>query len=239
MIGDNRMANYHIFIASCFEGLGVQVPRIIKNIIEVGIPVEYVHIIVGGCPCDKIYYHNGIEIVQVMYRCFEFTPHIYIANCPNKYDFDFAFLTHDTVSFGKNFYNLTKEYIEYMRNNRYDTMRIDIQLPSMNIGIYSKKIIVKNRDKLSEITLYTNDKDELMILKRKLTSYEDFILNQNNYYNPNNISEHIVNVFEGINGVKSNGLIRNFKYIDFVKYQSNAYVIQSIDIAIIHDTNSI
>ena len=74
------MANYHIFIASCFEGLGVQVPRIIKNIVEVGIPVEYVHIIVGGCPCDKIYYHNGIEIVQVMYRCFEFTPHIYIAN---------------------------------------------------------------------------------------------------------------------------------------------------------------
>jgi hypothetical protein len=68
---------------------------------------------------------------------------------------------------------------------------------------------------------------------------QGFILNQNNYYNPNNISEHIVNVFEGINGVKSNGLIRNFKYIDFVKYQSNAYVIQSIDIAIIHDTNSI
>ena len=124
-----------------------------------------------------------------------------------------------------------------MRNNEYDTMKIDIQLPSMNIGIYSKKIIVKNRDKLSEITLYTNDKDELMILKNKLVSYEDFILNQNNYYNPNNIAEDIRNVFEGINGIKSNGLIRNFKYIDFVKYQSNANYIQSIDITMINDTN--
>jgi hypothetical protein len=64
-------------------------------------------------------------------------------------------------------------------------------------------------------------------------------LNQNNYYNPNNISEHIRNVFEGINGIKANGLIRNFKYIDFVKYQSNAYHIQSIDIAIINDKNPI
>ena len=35
--------NFHIFIASCFEGLDIQVPRLINNIIECNIPCEYVH----------------------------------------------------------------------------------------------------------------------------------------------------------------------------------------------------
>jgi len=222
--------NYHIFIASCYEGLNIHVPRIIKNMIDVNIPVEYVHIIVGGCPDEKTYYDNGIEIVNVIYRSFEFTPHIYIVNNPEKYDFDFGFFTHDTVLFGKNFYDLMKEYIIYMKNANFDTMKIDYELPSMNIGIYSKNIIIKNYEKLFEIVLNTNDKDELFNLKHKLVKYEDFILNQNNYYNCNNKSEHIAKIFEGINGVKSNGLIRNFKYIDFIKYQSNSNYIQSIDI---------
>jgi len=224
------MNNYHIFIASCYEGLTVQVPRIIKNIIDVNIPVEYVHIIVGGCPNEKTYYDNEIEIVHVVYRCFEFTPHIYIVNNLEKYNFDFGFLTHDTVSFGKNFYCLMKNYIIFMRNSKFDTMRIDCESPSMNIGIYSKNIIIKNKEKLYEIVLDTNDYNELFKLKNKLVKYEDFILKQNNYYNSNNKAENIENIFEGINGVKSRGLIRNFKYIDFIKYQSNANYIQSIDI---------
>jgi len=224
------MNNYHIFISSCFEGLNFQVPRIIKNIIDANIPLEYVHIIVGGCPYEQVYYDNGIEIVHVMYRSFEFTPIIYIANNPEKYDFDFGFFTHDTVSFGKNFYDLMREKYIYMKNSNFDTMRIDNELPSMNIGIYSKNIIIKNNENLSKIILNTNDKDELLNLKHKLIIYEDFILNQNNYYNCNNKAENIKKIFEGINGIKANGLIRNFKYIDFIKYQSNTNYIQSIDI---------
>ena len=100
------MEYFHIFIASCYEGLDTQVPRLINNILEVNIPVNFVHFIIGGCPEDKVYYDNGIEMVNVKYRCFEFTPHIYIVNNPDKYDFDFAFFTHDTVKFGKNFYNI-------------------------------------------------------------------------------------------------------------------------------------
>lgn len=226
----NEINNYHIFIASCFEGLNTQVPRIIKNIIDANIPVEYVHIIVGGCPCEKIYYDNGIEIVNVIYRSFEFTPHLYIVNNPEKCNFDFGFFTHDTVLFGKNFYELMKEYVIYLRNSNFDTMKIENETLSMNIGIYSKNIIIKNKEKLFEIILNTNDKNELYKLKIKLQDYEDFILKQNNY-DCNNKSELINCVLEGINyGTKCNGLIRNFKYIDFIKFQSNAHYIQSIDI---------
>lgn len=224
------MNNYHIFIASCIEGLDIQVPRIIKNILESNIPIEYIHIIVGGCSSNKVYYNEGIEIVHVMYRSFEFTSHIYIAKNPDKYDFDFGFLTHDTVYFGKNFYNLMKEHIAFLRTTSYDTMKIDIEWPSMNIGIYSKKIIINNIDILNEITINTNDRDELFKLKCKLIQYEDFILNQNSYTNHTNISEKIKKEFEEVNGSISHGFLRIFKYIDFIKYQRNAHIIQSIDI---------
>lgn len=44
------MENCHIFIASCYEGLKRQVPRLINNILEVNIPTNFVHFVVGGCP---------------------------------------------------------------------------------------------------------------------------------------------------------------------------------------------
>lgn len=221
--------NYHIFIASCFEGLEIQVPRIIKNILDVNMPVNYIHIIVGGCPYEKVYKINNIEIIHVTYRCFEFTPHIYIVNNPNYYNFDYGFFTHDTVVFGKKFYNIVKNDVNYLRNSNYRTMKIENELPSMNIGLYSKNIIIQNKNKLLSLSLSSNDNKNLMKLKKKLVDYEDFILNQSNYNNGDK-SENIKKQFIGINGIISNGLIRKFNRIDFIKYQSNAHYIQSIDI---------
>jgi len=230
MDNDKDNGNFHIFIASCVEGLDFQVPRIVKNILESNIPTKYVHIIVGGCPYNGSFHLYDIEVITVTYRCFEFTPLIYIACNPEKINFDFGFFTHDTVSFGKGFYNLMKEQVSYLRTTSYDTMRLDIEMPSMNIGIYSKNIIAKNTSKLLEIMVHTNDRDELISLKHKLSGYEDFIFYQNNYTNHTNVSEKTEKVLEGIYGSVSNGLIRNFKYYDFIKYQSNAHYIQSIDI---------
>ena len=226
---DITMDNFHIFIASCFEGLDTQIPRLIKNIIDVNIPLDYVHFIVGGCPENKIYYSNGIEIVNVTYRCFEFTPHLYIINNENKYDFNFAFFTHDTVKFGNSFYNVIMSDIKYLKNTNYDCMKIENMLPSMNIGIYSKNIILKNKETLLKLSVNTNEYNILMSLKHDLVSYEDFILNQNNYNN-GDFSENHSTVFEGINKTISHGLVRFFKRIDFIKYQMNANNIQSIDI---------
>ena len=68
-----------------------------------------------------------------------------------------------------------------------------------------------------------------MKLKHHLVKFEDFILNQNNYNN-GDISENIPQKLVGINNTLANGLLRVFKRIDFIKYQSNANTIQSIDI---------
>jgi hypothetical protein len=108
-------------------------------------------------------------------------------------------------------------------------MRIDNSLPSMNIGLYSKNIIMQNKDKLLSISLNSNDSAKLMNLKNTLVGYEDFILHQGNYNNGDK-SEIIQKQFTSINGKISNGLLRIFNRIDFIKYQSNAYSIQSIGI---------
>ncbi len=227
------MENCHIFIASCYEGLKRQVPRLINNILEVNIPTNFVHFVVGGCPNDNIYYENGIEIINVKYRCFEFTPLIYIVNNSDKYNFDYAFFTHDTVKFGKNFYNTILNDILYLKNTNFHTMKIENSLASMNIGIYSKNIILENKNTLLDLSIDTNDKDELMKLKHKLLYYEDFILKQNNYDN-GDMSINTSQEFIGENGCKSCGYFRVFERIDFIKYQSNANYIQSIDICIIN-----
>lgn len=228
--------NCHIFISSCFEGLHSQVPRLIKNILEIGtIPLEFVHFIVGGCPDDKIYYQEGIEIVNVKYRCFEFTPLIYIVNNPDKYNFDYAFFTHDTVKFGNNFYDLINRELISIRQTTYDTMSIETRNPSMNIGIYSKNIILKSKSELLNLSIDTNNADILMNLKHKLVNYEDFIFKKNNYFKIDNTSICIPKILDGMHGTKCNGYIRLFNRIDFIKYQSNALHIQSIDICKIND----
>jgi hypothetical protein len=228
------MQNFHIFIASCHEGRDIQIPRLINNILESNIPVNFVHFIIGGSPDDNIYYQNGIEMVNVKYRCFEFTPHIYIVNNPNKYNFDYAFFTHDTVSFGKKFYNTILNDITIIKNYNKDTMTIENGSRSMNIGLYSKNIIIQSKDNLLNLVINTNDKDKLMELKHKLVSYEDFIFRKNNYNN-GDVSKNIEKQFIGKNGCVSNGYLRIFERIDFIKYQSNANYIQSIDICLVNE----
>ena len=220
---------FHIFIASCYEALDIQVPRLIKNILKCNIPCDYVHFIVGGCPDEKIYYINNIQIINVKYRCFEFTPHIFIVKNPDFFNFDYAFFTHDTIDFGVNFYNVIDNDISFLQNTNFDTMSIENKLPSMNIGIYSKKIILNNKNTLLYLCLYSNDYDKLYSLKQNLCNYEDFMLRQNNFNN-NDYSENIETEFIGINNTRAKGLTRYFKRINFIKYQSNANTIQSIDI---------
>jgi hypothetical protein len=223
------MENFHIFIASCYEGLDTQLPRLIQNLISVNIPLQFVHVIVGGFPNENKFYRHGVEIITVTYRCFEFTPHIYIANNPDTFHFDYAFLTHDTVKFGKKFYNTIQQDIVRLKQSSKDTMKIEHVQPSMNIGLYSKRILVEHQQELSKLVIHSNDKDELMKLKHKLVRYEDFILNKNNYVTQDASINH-VHQFVGINGQISNGQLRMFERIDLIKYQSNANTIQSIDI---------
>jgi hypothetical protein len=226
---ENQDFNFHIFIASCIESLDTHVPRLIENILSVNIPPKFVHFIIGGCDNETSYYDQVVEIIKVNYRCFEFTPLIYIVKNPDKFNFDYAFFVHDTVKFGNNFYNTIKNDIIYLKGTKYETMKIENNLPSMNIGIYSKNIILQNKETLLDLCMYKWNDLILISMKYKLVEFEDFILKINNYNN-GDVSENVTQQFIGKNGTVANGLLRIFKRIDLIKYQSNAHSIQSIDI---------
>ena len=228
---------FHIFIASCIEGIDTQIPRLLNNIRSCPtIPRNCIHFIVGGCPEEHTeILDDGIEIMKVPYRCFEFTPHIYIAKNPDKYDFEYGFFTHDTVIFGNAFYDVVQKDIEILKEEGFDTQKIENSIPSMNIGIYSKNIILFFSKQLLELCQNSNDPETLMQLKHKLTDYEDFMFKTYKNKQSADTSTNQVTQLRGKNGTLSNGLIRHFERIDFIKYQQNAYKIQSIDIVEINN----
>lgn len=165
---------FHLFIASCKEN-DSNIGRIIDNIVDSNIPTNMVHIISGGNDTESEEFINGVQVIKVKYRCFEFTPLIYVVRNKDKFDFEYGFFTHDTVIFGDKFYELVSNQIVEMKKDNYETKRIvDVGL-AMNIGIYSKKSIIDNQEKLNEICIDSNDSKVLWDLKNRLMYVEDFI----------------------------------------------------------------
>ena len=216
----NKNLKFKLFISSNIDYEKYHLNRLIKNINEINIPNNCVHIIIGGYPEEKIEYINEIEIIKVPYRSFEFTSFSYIIKNPDKYDFDYAFFSHDTVIFGNNFYNNIKENINYMNNYNYETMGID-DYYSMNIGLYTKNIILKNKSIINDITIYNNDKKNLFKLKERLILIEDVILYSGKKYNKKNILKEIKYKGKDSNNKIVNLWRKHYINIDIIKIQTN------------------
>jgi hypothetical protein len=224
---------YHIFIASCAEVINTNLQRIIKNIENLNL--KNVHIVIGGCEEESIEQKGHIELIKVKYRCFEFTPFIYLCKNADKYDFDYAFFSHDTVTFGPKFENLLLEKIDYLRKNAYESIRIENNLPSMNIGIYTKSCILKNESVLMDLCLYTNDDVVMMNMKRKLQGYEDFIFHNSRCVPSKeaHTSDTSIKLEYANNNECHECHKRYFANFDFTKYQTNYFRIYSINFPVI------
>ena len=109
--------DFHIFIATSKEYEVFNLERIILNIESTNIPKDIIHIISGGHESESFESVRGVELIRLPYRCFEFTPFIYLVKHQEKYNFEYAFFTHDTVEFGNNFYNIMKGIVLNMKNN--------------------------------------------------------------------------------------------------------------------------
>lgn len=215
----------YVFIASCIESLELHMERLKENVH----PNMNVVIISGGHETEEEECIPPLLIIKVKYRCFEFTPFFYILKNPERFSFDYAFFTHDTVILGPLFYDRIRDIRTELKDLGYDTYRVNNKASSksMNIGLYSKNIILSSADVLYENIHLDSD---LMTMKHKLMCFEDYILNRNPL-----ICDHSCNetehVFHGTySDNRSNGLIYYFEKIDMFKFQSNAYYIQSIDV---------
>lgn len=219
----------HIFISSNVDYEKVHLKRLIDNIKNTNIPNNCVHIIIGGSDKETVEYIDEIEIVRVPYRSFEFTPFSYIIKNYNRCRFDYAFFTHDTVIFGKEFYNKLNFHLKNMIKNGYETMGIGKNELSMNIGIYKKEVILRNKDLINSITINNNDEISLFKLKHILVPIEDVILKTAKCYYNDISSEEIEKYIGKDIDDKSIKLRRKYyKHMDLIKLQTNTNGIYSI-----------
>ena len=160
----------HIFVASSVEYEPLYVDKLINNLRALGnVPLDHVHVVVGGCEKEMCTVtEDGVTIDRVMYRCFEFTPMIFVAKNPDRYDFEYAFFTHDTVDFGSRFYPYMSYVVNKMKEREAHTAPIEAPAPSMNMGIYHKEAILECTDVLESLCINTNDYGELWAMKNKL-----------------------------------------------------------------------
>jgi hypothetical protein len=218
--------SFPIIIASSVEYEPIHLQRLITNVTSLGLN-DSIYIISGGHSHEYIENINGITVIRVPYRCFEFTPFIYIVNNPDRINFEYAFFTHDTVEFGNTFYDRIKTLIDTMRVGGYETKKIDCGM-SMNIGIYTKDTILRNSQRIMGLCLNSNDPDILLKMKHKLVYEEDVILRSAKLYphasNPKMYPFKTITTHnEPITCYK-----KVYTDIDFVKYQTNHCKIVSI-----------
>jgi hypothetical protein len=109
-----------------------------------------------------------------------------------------------------------------MNNNNFDTMGIEPNAMSMNIGVYTKNVILKNSDLINSITIYSNDKDKLFELKNKLVPVEDTILKSGNHFHNNDLYPEVTQYKDYNSEKKLVDLWKKYyKNIDFTKIQTN------------------
>jgi len=224
--------NVPIFIASSIDYEPIHLRRIITNIITCSdIPPENVIIVSGGHEKESTEIIDKIKVIRVQYRCFEFTPFIFLTKNPTYIDFEYAFFSHDTVEFGPTFYSKITSFASYMKNHGFTTKKIDRGM-SMNIGLYTKSIILDHTKMLDSICLYTNNKETLWKMKHTLIYKEDSILNAGRLYrvsyNPKIISYNTLDT----NNKPLTVYKKIYDNIDLIKYQTNYCKIYSIDSAI-------
>lgn len=176
--------NPHIFVASSSEYFGLHGEKLLQNILSLpDIPEGHVHFVVGGCPEEaSVTVDRGVTIDRVEYRCFEFTPMIFVARNPSRYAFEYGFFTHDTVSLGEQFYSHLARVAADMRRQGAKTARIESPEPSMNIGVYHHSKIVENSEYLEGLCMHSNDSGLLWEKKLELVRHEDRLLNQGPLY---------------------------------------------------------
>ena len=218
----------HIFVASSVEYEPVYVDKLINNLRALGnVPLDHVHVVVGGCEKEMcVITEDGVTIDRVTYRCFEFTPMIFVAKNPDRYGFEYAFFTHDTVEFGSRFYPYMTYVMNKMKEREAHTAPIEAPAPSMNMGIYHKEAILECTDVLESLCMNTNDHGELWAMKNKLMGYEDYVLNHGPIYRDATENPTITEIV--FNNTTKKAFRKTFARWGIIKIQQNRMFISSI-----------
>jgi hypothetical protein len=162
-----------LLVSTCLEYFDKTIPKLIKNLEEIGYPKNEVLIVSGGEDKEDKIDYEGVQVVKVPWRCFEFTSLIYVSELSDDNLSDYYFLIHDNVKLEKNFYTNIKIYCQKISENNLLGAKLQMHDPSMNMGIYSKRMFQMFRLNIALFKFYSNNLDFLKFLKKELINYED------------------------------------------------------------------
>lgn len=184
--------------------------------------IDFEHIIfVGGYYDNKTYiiendnYNKNIKYIYCNHNSIDFTSLIGLSEMKNYNEVDnYYFYMHDTCKIGANFYNKLKN----INLSNVTTIKIHGRY-SMNIGIYTQKII----NKFKEFLLTKKNTDESKCMQFKKVDYnEDYIFHND----PNNIllENYSGWLYQGPLDYYNTGTMRIIEYypnIDLYKIKAN------------------
>lgn len=216
------------FISSNLNYFKKTYPLIIKSLLESNIRTQDIYMVVGHCK-DFFEFDNplNINISYVEYNSFDFNALIYASENLEKIDTDYIFLLHDTCLVGKNFKILSNNYEEGCSIKKLH------KSISMNIGLYSSKVLNSNKETIKNFKMYPRNEKEIQDCKRICVLKEDFLFNQykieKNYYSIYEDSkffnkEELILQFPNYYHQYLNQIKRRVQYIpdlDLYKFQAN------------------
>jgi hypothetical protein len=158
-------------------------PVVVQSLLDSGVLPEDIIMVVGGCENDtRLDNPLSIQVIPVEYNSFDLTALIYVADKIDTLESSHVFLMHDTCLVGPSF---KVESLKYNPDDLIKTLRPGI---SMNIGLYSAKVLRENRENLNQYKFYPNSNEELQQAKEFFVIHEDIIFKlypeqcYNNYY---------------------------------------------------------
>ena len=175
-------------------------------------------IVIGGYYDNYTEYHieydENITYIKCRHNSIDFTGLITLLDLYSKNEDEYYLYLHDTTKIGNNFYTKLKS----INLTNVSSIRIKKDF-SMNIGIYSQKIINQFKDFL--LSRKNNDESKCLEFKNINFNFEDYIFKNDN----NNI---ILDDYNDINASKpldyyNTGVIRIIEYypnLDLYKMKS-------------------
>lgn len=187
-----NMKEIKVGVSSNIDYIDKTYNRCVGSLLKTSINADDIHVFVGGYKNYNRYINeDGVNIYEIPFSSFEYNSYISII----EYEIysDFWFLTHDTTYYDSHFYDTLKSYIEL---NDVINVRLYNGNPSNNMGLYSYKFLLSNKNKILQFRNTDFDEETLVSLKRKIVEKEDMLLSNKQYLNGDMRVEMDVKEFE-------------------------------------------
>jgi hypothetical protein len=161
--------NITIIISSNKKFAPVTLPVLTTSLFEAGFDASEIIIVCGGHIKRKVRTYRNIQYIEVEHNSFDLTSLIDAVEF-KTIQTEYCYLLHDTCFVGLSFKPLIYQY------NYAPTSRVKLYCgPSMNMGLYSLKFLLKHKEILIRMKNFDSTEKGIRDAKRKAVETEDIM----------------------------------------------------------------